>query len=143
MQVKVEYMDHYVGAGLHYKHSGDSGFDLRATELYLIAPGDRVLFHCGFKVEIPKYAEMQIRSRSSVAFKKGLVVINSPGTIDSGYRGEIKVPMINLTDKTVVVEKGERIAQGVMVPVYRPEFLTVDTLEDSDRGTGGFGSTGA
>ena len=140
--IKVQYLDHYVGAGLGYNHPGDSGFDLKAAGEYFVDPGDRVLVKLGFKLEFPNYMELQIRSRSGISFRKGLVVVNSPGTIDSGYRGEIMVVMHNIGTETQVIELGDRVAQGVFSPVLRDCFVQVKELSETSRGEGGYGSTG-
>lgn len=128
-----------------YALPGDAGADLFAdvNAPVPILPGERKLIPTGVWVELPPGYELQIRSRSGLALKDGLVVLNAPGTIDSGYRGEIGVILANLDDhKAVTIRKGMRIAQAVLAPVVRAVFLPVAELSESDRGTGGFGSTG-
>ena len=97
---------------------------------------------CGFKVAIPDGFQLEIRPRSGLAAKNGIIVVNSPGTIDQGYRGEICVILMNLGTFDFRIEPGDRIAQGVLMPVYTPNFNIVDTLDDTERGAGGFGHTG-
>lgn len=118
--------------------------DIRAmlSEPVIIKPLQRVLIATGLSVELPDGYEAQIRPRSGLAFKKGLSVLNSPGTIDSDYRGEIKVILINLSNETVVVNTGERIAQMVIAKYEKAKLEEVDELSDTDRGEGGFGHTG-
>ncbi len=122
---------------------GAAGFDLAAAidEPLSISPGERVLIPTGWAVAIPDGFEGQVRPRSGLALKKGLTVLNSPGTIDADYRGEIKVILINLGTETVSITRGERIAQMIIAKV---EYLTpvlVETLDETSRGSGGFGST--
>jgi dUTP pyrophosphatase len=126
-----------------YETKGASGFDLRAklNDDVLIKPGEVCLVPTGIRVEIPEGYELQIRPRSGLALKEGISVLNTPGTIDSDYRGEIKVILYNVGKKEVVIRNGERIAQAVLNKVYRAEFYE-DSLNESERGEGGFGSTG-
>jgi dUTP pyrophosphatase len=120
-----------------------AGCDLYAAEEAQLEPGDIEVIHCGFSMEFPKEMEAQIRPRSGMAIKEGLTVVNSPGTIDSDYRGEIMVGMINVSKTTKIINKGDRIAQMVFVPVYKAHFLeTTNGLSNTVRGTDGFGSTG-
>ena len=107
-----------------------------------LRPGERVLIGTGLHVAVPQGYELQIRSRSSYALKKGLLVANSPGTIDSDYRGEIGVILINTTHVLLEVKLGERIAQAVLKKIEQADFELVEELDDTDRGEGGFGSTG-
>lgn len=107
-----------------------------------LRPGERVLIGTGLHVAVPQGYELQIRSRSSYALKKGLLVANSPGTIDSDYRGEIGVILINTTHVLLEVKLGERIAQAVLNKIEQADFELVEELDDTDRGEGGFGSTG-
>jgi len=126
-----------------YMTPGAAGMDLQAaiaTEL-LVAPGDRVLVPCGFAISIPRGYEGQVRPRSGLALKHGLSIPNAPGTIDSDYRGEVRVILINLGSETVRIEPRQRIAQLVICPVARAVWSEVDRLDDTDRGTGGFGHT--
>ena len=127
-----------------YETNGSSGMDLSAnieTQIK-IEPGKTSIIPTGISVSIPKNFEIQIRSRSGLAAKSQISVLNSPGTIDADYRGELKVILINLGNKTFVVEKGARIAQMVLCPIVKAKFKEVDNLDDTDRGVGGFGSTG-
>jgi dUTP pyrophosphatase len=121
-----------------------AGADLKAdlAENIEIGPGERILIPTGLRMAIPRGYEGQVRPRSGLAIKKGLTVLNSPGTIDSDYRGEVKVILINHDSQPVTVEPGMRIAQLVIAPVAQAVFHGVQELPDSDRGGGGFGSTG-
>lgn len=127
-----------------YASSGAAGADLcAALETPLVLkPGARALVPTGLAVELPDGFEMQIRPRSGLAAKHGVTVLNSPGTVDSDYRGEVKVILINLGDADVEIAPGERIAQAVIAPVTLAEFRLVDILSGTARGEGGFGSTG-
>lgn len=127
-----------------YETMGAAGMDIRAmlSEPAIIKPLQRVLISTGLSVELPDGYEAQIRPRSGLAFKKGLSVLNSPGTIDSDYRGEIKVILINLSNETVVINTGERIAQMVIAKYEKAKLEEVDVLSDTQRGVGGFGHTG-
>ena len=127
-----------------YETNGSSGMDLSANieKQIKIEPGKTSIIPTGISVSIPKNFEIQIRSRSGLAAKSQISVLNSPGTIDADYRGELKVILINLGNKTFVVEKGARIAQMVLCPIVKAKFKEVDKLEDTIRGEGGFGSTG-
>jgi dUTP pyrophosphatase len=127
-----------------YESEGAAGMDLRAfldSEIS-IPPLGRVKIPAGFKMELPKGYEAQIRPRSGLAIKSGLTVLNSPGTIDADYRGEIEVIIINLSSQDVIIKNGERIAQMVITPVCRAKIKPVKTLTPTLRGSGGFGSTG-
>ena len=127
-----------------YETNGSSGMDLSANieKQIKIEPGKTSIIPTGISVSIPKNFEIQIRSRSGLAAKSQISVLNSPGTIDADYRGELKVILINLGNKTFVVERGARIAQMVLCPIVKAKFKEVDSLDDTDRGAGGFGSTG-
>ena len=127
-----------------YETNGSSGMDLSANieKKIKIEPGKTSIIPTGISVSIPKNFEIQIRSRSGLAAKNQISVLNSPGTIDADYRGEIKVILINLGNKTFVIERGARIAQMVLCPIVKANFKEVDSLDVTDRGTGGFGSTG-
>ena len=127
-----------------YETNGSSGMDLSANieKQIKIEPGKTSIIPTGISVSIPKNFEIQIRSRSGLAAKSQISVLNSPGTIDADYRGELKVILINLGNKTFVVERGARIAQMVLCPIVKAKFKEVDNLDDTDRGAGGFGSTG-
>ena len=127
-----------------YETNGSSGMDLSANieNQIKIEPGKTSIIPTGISVSIPKNFEIQIRSRSGLAAKSQVSVLNSPGTIDADYRGELKVILINSSNKTFVVERGARIAQMVLCPIVKAKFKEVDKLEDTIRGEGGFGSTG-
>lgn len=125
-----------------YQTEESAGFDLHSTEEVEIRPMQRVLVHTGLSFEIPKGYEVQIRPRSGLAFKQGVTVLNTPGTIDSDYRGEIKVLLINLSTENVKLSLGERVAQAVIKEVFQANFIEVEELNNTDRGAGGFGSTG-
>jgi dUTP pyrophosphatase len=126
-----------------YKHDGDSGFDLAANEDLNIPAKGVALVSTGIKMGIPKGYEIQVRSRSGLAAKNGVFVLNSPGTVDASYTGEVKVILANFGHNSVHVQKGVRIAQAVLCPVERAEFKVVEKLSDkTTRGEGGFGSTG-
>jgi dUTP pyrophosphatase len=125
-----------------YQSSGAVGLDLQASENATIYSGQRCLVPTGLAIEIPDGYEGQIRPRSGLAAKHGITVLNSPGTIDPDYRGEIKVCLINHTSGWFDVKVGDRIAQLVICPVAKPEIVQVEELSDTDRGSNGFGSTG-
>lgn len=125
-----------------YQTDMAAGFDLyycgNETEIY---PGEMLMLETGWAVELPRNFELQIRSRSGLA-KSGLIVANSPGTIDADYRGEVKVLLLNTGHARRVIQHHERIAQGVIAPVYVADFEVVEKLSETERGSGGFGSTG-
>lgn len=125
-----------------YAHPGDAGLDLRAREPVTLAPGRRQAVPTGIAVEIPDGCVGLVHPRSGLAARHGLAIVNAPGTIDAGYRGEIRVILVNLGDKTVSLERGDRIAQLLVQRVERPEVEVVDWLSPSERGDGGLGSTG-
>lgn len=125
-----------------YAHLGDAGMDVCSIEDVVIAPGARHLVKTGFAMELPDGFEAQVRPRSGLAIKSGITVLNTPGTIDSGYRGEVGVILINLSDVPFHVEKGMKIAQMVIAKFERAEIEEVSELSSSERGAGGFGSTG-
>ena len=127
-----------------YKTSGSSGMDIMAyiKSRIIIKPGKTALVPTGIAVAIPKRYEIQIRPRSGLAAKKGISVLNTPGTIDSDYRGEIKIILINLGKKKFVIKSGDRIAQMILCPVIKADLREVKKLPKSIRGKGGFGSTG-
>ena len=125
-----------------YAHPGDAGMDVRSIEDVTLAPGARALVRTGLVLELPPDAEAQVRPRSGLALKHGVTVLNTPGTIDAGYRGEVGVILINLGAEPFVVEKGMKIAQLVVVPVAQAEIVEVAAVDATDRGAGGFGSTG-
>ncbi len=127
-----------------YKTSGSSGMDLVAyiKKKIILNPRKTALIPTGISVAIPKNYEIQIRPRSGLAAKKGITVLNTPGTIDSDYRGEIKIILVNLSNKSFVVKSGDRIAQIIVTPVVKGKFKEVENLPKTVRGKGGFGSTG-
>jgi dUTP pyrophosphatase len=127
-----------------YETPGSSGMDIAAhiEKNVIINPGEKALVSTGFSVAIPRGYEIQIRPRSGLAAKKNITVLNTPGTIDSDYRGEIKVILINFGKEKFIVEKGERIAQMVVCPVVQADLEETEELADTERGSDGFGSTG-
>lgn len=131
-----------------YETSGSAGVDLRANFApaerpgITLLPSQRILVPTGLHVAIPDGYEMQVRPRSGLALKQGLSLVNAPGTIDSDYRGPLGILLINHGDAPIEITHGQRIAQGVVVPVAQASFEIVDNLDDTDRGLGGFGSTG-
>ena len=127
-----------------YKTSGSSGMDLIAyiKNKITIKPGKTAIVSTGIAVAIPKNYEIQIRPRSGLAAKKGISVLNTPGTVDSDYRGEIKIILINLSKESFVVKSGDRVAQMILCPVVRAKLKEVKNLPKTIRGKGGFGSTG-
>ena len=126
----------------HYAHPGDAGLDLFSIEKKEISPGESTLISTGIIIELPENTEAQIRPRSGLALKHQVTLLNTPGTIDHGYRGEIKVIMINHGKKVFMVEEGMKIAQMVIKPVLTVDVFQVDELSETKRGEGGFGSTG-
>jgi dUTP pyrophosphatase len=133
------------GASLpEYRTEGSSGADLKAfigTPL-ILAPGQRAGIPTGLRLELPPGWEAQVRPRSGLALEKGITCLNTPGTIDSDYRGEVRVILVNLGQESATIEPGERIAQLVVAPTSRARFLATDTIGETVRGNGGFGSTG-
>ncbi|OGR01202.1 MAG: deoxyuridine 5'-triphosphate nucleotidohydrolase [Deltaproteobacteria bacterium RIFOXYA12_FULL_61_11] len=127
-----------------YATAGASGMDVRALldVPLVLAPGQRAALPTGLALEIPSGFELQVRPRSGLALGRGLTVLNAPGTIDSDYRGELKVLLINLDNAPQTIQPGERIAQLVVAPVLRAQLRPTETLQDTARGGGGFGSTG-
>ena len=125
-----------------YATEGAAGLDVVAAEHVLIPPGGRHAVATGFAIAIPEGYEVQVRPRSGLALKYGVTCLNTPGTIDSDYRGEVKVILANLSDEPFEVVRGERIAQLVPAAVQRARFVEVELLDDTARGSGGFGSTG-
>jgi dUTP pyrophosphatase len=171
MELRIEYLPHYsidAWGQLKYQHDGDAGFDLIAaisgpiripqaglTKIwnpqsennkgaysYYFEEIKRVLIPTGIKVELPKGFELQVRSRSGLALKEGLFVLNSPGTVDMGYRGEVGVILCNLGSSEFIVEPGMRIAQAVISSIPEVKIIRVDKVSETSRGAGGFGSTG-
>ncbi len=125
-----------------YQTAGAAGLDLRADEACLLAPGERRLVPTGLSLEIPPGFEGQVRPRSGLALRHGVGMVNAPGTIDSDYRGEVGVILVNWGSASFEVQRGERIAQLVVAPVVQVELSLVADLSGSERGDGGFGSTG-
>ena len=143
IEIRLHRLPH--GAGLplpSYATSGAAGMDVVAAESLTLAPGARHAVATGFAIAIPEGFEVQVRPRSGLALKHGITCLNTPGTIDSDYRGEIKVILANLGQEPFSVVRGERIAQLVPAPVLRARLAEVDSLEATERGSGGFGSTG-
>ncbi|MEI3846653.1 MULTISPECIES: dUTP diphosphatase [Microbacterium] len=126
-----------------YAHPGDAGADLVSTEAVVLAPGERALIGTGVRIALPEGYAAFVVPRSGLAAKHGITVVNSPGTVDAGYRGEIKVCLLNTDPREAYeIAPGDRIAQMIVMPVTRARFIPVDSLEDSVRGAGGFGSSG-
>lgn len=145
--IEVSPLAHFDGLALPaYETPGSAGMDLRAAlpddAPLTLAPRARAIVPTGLSFAIPLGYEVQIRPRSGLAAKHGLTCLNTPGTIDSDYRGEVKVILINLGNEDFIITRGERIAQMVLAPVTRAAWTEVDTLDQTVRGTGGFGSTG-
>lgn len=126
----------------NYAHKGDAGLDLYSVEEVKINPSETSLIKTGIKIELPPQTEAQVRPRSGLALKHGITVLNTPGTIDEGYRGEVGVVLINHGKETFIVEKGMKIAQMVVKPVWYVEVDEVEELSETERAEGGFGSTG-
>ncbi len=125
-----------------YAHPGDAGLDLFAAEAITLAAGGSGIVKTGISIELPEGTEAQVRPRSGLALKHAVTVLNSPGTVDEGYRGEVGVIMINHGKEDFHIEQGMKIAQMLVKPVYTVEVAEVDELSDTSRGEGGFGSTG-
>jgi len=142
MQVKVKF--HSIFELPKYETSSSAGMDIRANmeASVELKPMERTLIPTGMFIEIPEGYECQVRPRSGLALKKGITVLNSPGTIDADYRGEVGVILVNLSAENVVIEPGERIAQLVFARVEQAEWAVIDNLTQTERGAGGFGSTG-
>lgn len=149
MSVKVLFKLKDGAVAPSYETAGAAGMDIRAyypilnnEAIETVGPGETVIVPTGVYVQIPQGYEIQVRSRSGLAAKKSIFVLNSPGTIDSDYRGEIKVILFNASKYDFAIENGDRIAQLVVAPVVQAEMVSVDTLDETERGAGGFGSTG-
>ena len=125
-----------------FEHAGDAGFDLFANEEATLRPLERKLIGTGIAIALPHGFEAQVRPKSGLAIEHGITMLNSPGTIDAGYRGEIKVIVINLGQKGYKIEKGRKICQLVFNKIEQPQIVEVDELDSTTRGHGGFGSTG-
>jgi dUTP pyrophosphatase len=144
MNIRITRLPHAADLPLPaYATTGAAGMDLRSAENLTIKPGARALVATGIAIALPEKTEAQVRPRSGLAVKHGITVLNAPGTIDWDYRGEIKVPLINLGQIDVRIARGDRIAQLVVAPVTRAEWRLAETLDDTARGAGGFGSSGA
>ncbi|MGB5656040.1 MAG: dUTP diphosphatase [Acidimicrobiia bacterium] len=126
-----------------HAHPGDGGVDLYARDAAELAPGEREVVATGIAVAIPDGYAGFVTPRSGLAARHGISVVNGPGLVDAGYRGEIKVILVNLSQEVFVIERGDRIAQLVVVPIVVQEFVGVDELPVTTRGSGGFGSTGS
>jgi dUTP pyrophosphatase len=143
IEIKLSRLPH--GAELPlptYASEHAAGLDVCAAVYLVLEPGQRHAVATGFAIEIPDGYEVQVRPRSGLALKHGITCLNTPGTIDSDYRGEVKVILANLGDEPFPIRRGERIAQLVPAPVLRANFVEARKLEDTARGSGGFGSTG-
>lgn len=125
-----------------YAHPSDAGMDVRSVDELTIAPGRRALVHTGLVMMLPPGYEAQVRPRSGLALKSGVTVLNTPGTIDSGYRGEVGVILANFGEADFQVKTGDKIAQIVVAPVTQAEIVETEDVDETDRGAGGFGSTG-
>jgi dUTP pyrophosphatase len=128
-----------------YAYPSDSGFDLHATENVIIGPFGRALIPTGLKLSFEEGYEIQVRPKSGLAIKQGLTVLNTPGTVDQGYTGEIQVIVFNTNNTTVTIQKGMKVAQAVLCPVVQGKFVSLEKVEqigEKDRGDNGFGSTG-
>ena len=142
MNVKIPVVLAEGAAMPEYATAGAAGMDLRAAEGVTLAPGERAAVATGLRLAIPEGYEGQVRPRSGLALRHGLGMVNSPGTIDSDYRGEVRMILINLGSEVVQLERGERLGQLVICPVARATLVSVQNLDGSGRGEGGFGSTG-
>ena len=143
--IKIKFFEHGKDLDMpHYMTEGSAGVDLRAAinEMIVLKPMERRLIPTGFVIALPNNFEAQVRPRSGLAYKNGVTVLNSPGTIDSDYRGEIKVLLINLGNEDFIIERGERIAQMIIQKCEKAIFSVVDKLDETGRSSGGYGSTG-
>ena len=125
-----------------YAHPSDAGMDVRSVDELTLAPGRRALVHTGLVMLLPPGYEAQVRPRSGLALKSGVTVLNAPGTIDSGYRGEVGVILANFGEADFQVKTGDKIAQIVVAPVTQSEIVETEDVDETDRGADGFGSTG-
>ena len=145
IEIRVVVLPHGEGLTLPaWQTAGAAGADLCAavTDAIVLLPGARAVIPTGLCLALPDDYELQVRPRSGLAVRYGVTVLNAPGTIDSDYRGELQVPLINLGDTPFTIQRGERIAQAVIAPVIRARFIPVDHLPETARGNRGFGSTG-
>ena len=148
LQIRIQRLAHAEGLPLPaYETQGSAGMDLRAAVAdgapLVIRPGAREMVPTGLCIAVPQGFEAQVRPRSGLAARQGVTCLNTPGTVDSDYRGEVKVILINLGEQDALVRRGDRIAQMVICPVVQADWLQVETLDQTARGSGGFGSTGA
>lgn len=150
MQLKIQYLENYNKEwGLISSKEGDSGYDLRAAikDPITLHMGERLIVPNGIKVQLSSSiygsdVEIQIRPRSGLAAKKGITVVNAPGTVDFSYRGELMTILLNTGKEDLIIEPGDRISQMVVCPIYKPEILEVESLEETARSDNGFGSSG-
>lgn len=145
MKVVLEYKNQSENTDPFYNYDSDSGFDLRANEEVNLAPFERQLVGTGLFLNIPKNYEVQVRPKSGLALQKGLSVLNTPGTVDEGYTGEIKVIVINFDSVSQTIKKGDKIAQAVLCPILpggKVNLKKVENFQNKDRNENGFGSTG-
>jgi dUTP pyrophosphatase len=143
IEIKLTRLPHGDGIPVpKYATEHAAGLDVCAADELVLAPGQRHAIATGFAIEIPHGYEVQVRPRSGLALKHGITCLNTPGTIDSDYRGEVKVILANLGNEPFEIHRGERIAQLVPAPVLHANFVEVEALAETARGTGGFGSTG-
>lgn len=142
--MRIQKFPHFKGDLPAYQSDGASGFDVRAqlTMDLILKPGERALVPTGLAFETPLGFEIQARPRSGLAVKNGVSLVNTPGTIDADYRGEVKVIIINLGQEPFIIKDQDRIAQLVLCPIYHADFEVVESLSATARGAGGFGSTG-
>jgi len=141
VELRVERLDPSVQLP-SYAHDGDAGLDLAASASLTLAPGGRAAVPTGLRVAVPDGWVGLVHPRSGLALRHGLTVVNAPGTIDAGYRGELKVLLVNLGDTPVTITAGERVAQLVLQPVGHATVVEVESLDETSRGDGGFGSSG-
>lgn len=143
IEIRLKRLPH--GEGLpapSYATAGAAGMDVVSAEDLVLQPGQRHPVSTGFALAIPEDYEIQVRPRSGLAFKHGITLPNTPGTIDCDYRGELKILLVNYGDAAFAIHRGDRIAQLILAPVWRAAFAEVEELDDTERGHGGFGSTG-
>jgi dUTP pyrophosphatase len=144
-KVQLKYTNNTDNKNPEYAYMSDSGFDLRSTEDIWVQANDRKLIPTGLSFDIPDGYEIQVRSKSGLALNQGLMVLNSPGTVDSGYQGEVKVIIFNTTNERIKIEKGQKIGQAVLCPVVNGKWVNlikVKEIGEKDRNDKGFGSTG-
>lgn len=143
--VELKFINDSENVNPEYAYKSDSGFDLRASEDVWVFPNSRALIPTGLKFNIPDGYEIQVRSKSGLALNQGLFVLNSPGTVDSGYLGEVKVIIFNTTTEKIKIEKGQKVAQAVLCPVVNGKWVSLiqtNSMENKDRNNNAFGSTG-